>query len=99
MQKTDADMLLDEYVDRPGNIVEPYYITNLNMVIALRNHLPQFSKKINVPTLGKKIVEIGLKTIRKGKKRVSCYGISPTSKILQLIDPESQSCKLNRKDL
>ena len=99
VQKSDADMLLDEYVDRPGNIVEPYYITNLDMVIVLSNHFPQFSNRINVPTLGKKMVERGFKSLRRGKKKIRFYGISPTSKILQLIDPESQSYKLNRKDL
>ncbi|MCU4175501.1 VapE domain-containing protein [Carboxylicivirga sp. N1Y90] len=86
MQQSDVDMVLDDYVEYPIKGVEPYYISTLDLVLILGREFPQFGKRINVPSLGKKMAERGFKTKRRGKKRVTCYAISPTSSLLELIE-------------
>ena len=43
--------------------------------------------------------ERGFHTIRKGKKRTSCYAISKNSGIVELLEPDCKSRWLNYGDL
>lgn len=95
VQKSDVDLILDEYMQQSETIGDFFYITNLDIVTSLTNKFPQFSKRINVPTIGKLMNERGFDSIRKGKNRISCYGISKSSRIVQLLGDDSQSWRIN----
>lgn len=94
VQRTDVDLILDEYVQQPETIGEICYITNLDLVSSLSSKFPQFSKRLNVPTIGKLMAERGFESQRKGKKRISCYKISKNSRIFSLLDDNAQSWHL-----
>jgi hypothetical protein len=94
IQKSDIDLILDEYLQLPENIGDIFHITNLNLVSTLTSEFPQFSKRINVPNIGKLMNERGYETVRKGKNRISCYKISNNSRILGLLDNDAQTWHL-----
>jgi hypothetical protein len=94
VQKSDVDLILDEYLQLPDTIGDRFTITNLDLVGSLAGKFPQFSKRINVPTIGKLMAERGYEAVRKGKKRISCYIISKNSRILELLDNNAQTWHL-----
>jgi hypothetical protein len=94
IQKSDVDLILDEFLQPPETASDIFHITNLDLVSTLIKEFPQFSKRINVPTVGKLMNEKGYETIRKGKKRISCYIISKSSRILELLDNNAQTWHL-----
>jgi hypothetical protein len=47
-----------------------------------------------VPTIGKMMVERGYQATRKGDRRLFCYVISKHSKVLELLDNNSQTWQL-----
>jgi len=95
VQKSDVDYILDEYLQLPETIGDFYFISNLDIVTSLSNKFPMFSKRINVPNIGKLMSERGYESQRKGKAKVSCYGISKSSRIIQLLGDDSQSWRIN----
>jgi hypothetical protein len=95
VQKSDVDYILDEYLNHPETLGDIFNITNLDIVTCLANKFPIFSKRINVPTIGKLMNERGFDSIRKGKTRISCYVISKQSRIIELLGNDSQSLRLN----
>jgi hypothetical protein len=94
IQKSDVDLILDEYLQQPEVESDRFPISNLDLVSSLANKFPQFSKRINVPVIGKLMNERGYVTVRKGKNRISCYIISKHSKILGLLDNNAQTWHL-----
>jgi hypothetical protein len=94
IQKSDVDLILDEFLQPPEAASDIFHITNLDLVSTLIKEFPQFTKRINVPGIGKLMNEKGYETIRKGKKRISCYIISKSSRILELLDNNSQTWHL-----
>jgi predicted P-loop ATPase len=94
IQKSDVDLILDEYLQLPETIGDRFPITNLDLVSSLAGKFPQFSKRINVPTIGKLMAERGYEAVRKGKSRISCYIISKHSKILGLLDNDAPTWHL-----
>lgn len=94
IQKSDVDLILDEYLQQPENIGDIFHITNLDLVSTLTSEFPQFSKRINVPAIGKLMNERGYETVRKGKNRISCYKISKNSRILGQLDNDAQTWHL-----
>src|SRR5664280_1263268 len=59
VQKSDIDLILDEYLDHPITTANIFYITNLDIVTLLTKEFPMFSKRINVPSVGKLMIERG----------------------------------------
>ena len=98
IQYSDIDLIFDEYVQKPDTVGDTFLITNLDLVNALLGRFPYASKRINVLVIGKLMAENGFETIRKGKKRVTCYCISKTSRIVQSIGDDTQSWRLNYGD-
>ena len=94
IQKSDVDLILDEYVMLPETIGDMFSITNLDLVSSLSTRFPAFSKRLNVPTIGKMMVERGFETTRKSSRRLSCYVISKHSKVLKLLENDSQTWQL-----
>jgi hypothetical protein len=98
IQYSDIDLIFDEYVQKPDAVGDTFLITNLDLVNALLGRFPHASKRINVLVIGKLMAENGYETIRKGKKRVTCYCISKSSRIVQSIGDDTQSWRLNYGD-
>jgi hypothetical protein len=94
IQKSDVDLILDEYLQQPEVESDRFPISNLDLVSSLVNKFPQFSKRINVPVIGKLMAERGYEAVRKGKNRISCYIISKGSKILGLLDNDAPTWHL-----
>lgn len=99
VQKSDVDLIMEEYIQKPETIGDIFYITNLDIVTSLSNKFPIFNKRINVPTIGKLMSEHGYDSQRKGKNKTTCYDISKKSLILQSLDTDSQSWRLNYGDI
>jgi hypothetical protein len=99
VQYSDVDLILDEYVEKPETVGETFLITNLDLVNALLGKFPHASKRINILVIGKLMAEIGYDTIRKGKKRVTCYCISKSSRIVQSIGDDTQSWRITYNEL
>jgi len=91
IQKSDVDLILDEYVMLPETIGDMFSITNLDLVSTLSTRFPAFSKRLNVPTIGKMMAERGFEATRIGSRRLSCYVISKHSKVLELLENDSQT--------
>ena len=88
--KSDVDMVLDENVQLPQYETDLVPISNLDLVSTLLRMYPYFSKRINVPTIGKLMAERGFATSRRGQNKTTFYMISETSKILRTRDSYSQ---------
>jgi len=99
IQYSDIDLIFDEYVQKPETVGDTYLVTNLDLVSALLGKFSYASKRINVLVIGKLMAENGFETIRKGKKRVTCYCISKSSRIVQSIGDDTQSWRLNYGDI
>lgn len=95
IQYSNVDLIFDEYVQKPETVGDTFLVTNLDLVSALLGKFQYASKRINVLVIGKLMAENGFETIRKGKKRVTCYCISKTSRIVQPISDETLSWRLN----
>jgi len=98
VQYSDVDLIFDEYVQKPDIVGDTFLITNLDLVNSLLGRFPHASKRINVLVIGKLMAEYGFDTIRKGKKRVTCYCISKSSRIVQSISDDTYSWRLNYGD-
>jgi hypothetical protein len=95
LQKSDVDLIIDEYLQHPITIADVFYITNLDIVTSLTQEFPMSGKRINVPSIGKLMNERGFDSARRGMNRTTCYAISRSSRIMALIYCESQSWRLN----
>jgi hypothetical protein len=99
VQKSDVDYLVDDNIQHPETIGDIFYLTVLDIVLSLTNKYPTCSRRINVPTIGKMMVERGFQSSRKGQSKITCYAVSKSSRILQMLDDDSQSWRLNYGDL
>jgi predicted P-loop ATPase len=82
VQKSDVDLVLDEYLQKPENKDDSFLLTNLDLLTTLTFMFPYFSKRINVLTIGKLMAERGYQTKREGITRTTCYYISKKSMII-----------------
>lgn len=99
VQKSDVDYLIDDNIQHPETIGDVFYLTVLDIVLSLTNKFPTCSKRINVPTIGKMMVERGFQSSRKGQTKVTCYAVSKSSRILQMLDDNSLSWRINYGEL
>ena len=95
--KSDVDMVLDECVQLPYHETDKVGISNLDLVSTLLCKYPFFSKRINVPTLGKLMAERGFQTKRRGQNKTTYYMISAISKILRYRDECNSPMELFRE--
>lgn len=84
IQKSDVELILDEYLDLPINKEEEQFISTLTLVSRLCDLFPQFEKRINPMTVGKLLNDKGFRSTRSGIKKISGFIISSKSKILIL---------------
>lgn len=91
LQKSDVDLVFEDVFDLPESDTDQYHITVLDAVNTLSFNYPQFSKRINVVVLGKLMAENGYRTVRKGKKKTTYFVISNGSKIIPMLNSDSQS--------
>lgn len=99
VQKSDVDYLVDDNIEHPETIGDIFYLTVLDIVLSLTNKYPSCSKRINVPTIGKMMVERGFQSSRRGQTKVTCYAVSKSSRILPMLDDDSLSWRINYGDL
>ncbi len=88
IQQSDVDLILDEYIERPADENDKHYISNLDLVTVLMGLFPNFSKRINVPTIGRQMNDRGFEKMRRGKKKISTYVISKRSKIIEHVSDQ-----------
>ncbi len=86
IQKSDVELILDEYIDPPANKEEEQFISTLKMVSKLCQLYPQFEKRINPKAVGKLLNDKGYKSTRFGVKKISGFIIGKQSKILSTDD-------------
>lgn len=98
VQKSDVDYLVDDNIQHPEMLGDIFYLTVLDIVLSLTNKYPSCSKRINVPTIGKMMVERGFQSSRKGEGKATCYAVSKSSRILPMLDDDSQSWRINYGD-
>lgn len=98
VQKSDVDYLVDDNIQHPETIGDIFYLTVLDIVLSLTNKYPSCSKRINVPTIGKMMVERGFQSSRRGQTKVTCYAVSKSSRILPMLDDTSQSWRITYGD-
>lgn len=89
IQVSDVDLILDEYLEHPSDSKDVYQITCLDLVSQLMARFPQFSKRINVPTIARQMNDRGFDKTRKGKKKITTYLISRNSKAAQMMSNDS----------
>lgn len=94
----DIDLILDEQIIPSISDKDLRFITALDLAEKLACLYPNSSRRINVATIGKMLSERGIHSVRKGKKRLSCYPISSTSQIWEEIEKHSVSYRLNKPD-
>ena len=98
IQMADIDLLLNDLVTKPINENDIYYLATIDIATVLSTKYPMFSKRINVPAIGKKMVELGFKSIRKGHNKTSCFEVSSTSMIRTMMNGYMHSDVLNKNN-
>lgn len=94
-QVSDLDLIFDDYIDSPLDENDVFYITNLDILMALDNKFGKISKMINSKSIGNQMIERNFNISRRGKNKTTCYAISKCSKIVTLIDESSNSLQFN----
>ena len=78
------------YSSAPESEDDIHYISPLELVTTLLNHYPNFSKRLNVMTIGKLLNDRGFMSIRKGRNKTTYYEIGKKSEIIKLIESDSE---------
>jgi hypothetical protein len=93
-QENDLDLILEDTLDMPVESGDTFYITNLDIVNTLSSYFPNSTRRINTPNVGKKMTEHGFESKRIGKKKITCYLIGGSSRIIQMLHEDAQSWRL-----
>jgi hypothetical protein len=91
IQLSDIDLILDDYLELPEDKTDGLEVACLDLVSFLISRFPQFSRRINVPTIARQMNDRGFTKTRKGKKKITTYIIGKSSKITELLNNDSQS--------
>jgi len=94
-QTSDLDLIIDELIDNPNNENDIFYITNLDLLVALNGKYGKLSRMINAKAIGNQMIDRKFSVTRRGSKKTTCYSISKSSSILTLLEPSSQSLQFN----
>ena len=81
IQKSDVELIVEEYIDAPTTEDDGIFISALEIVESLLNIFPKFTKRINVVSIGRLLNEKGINSIRRGKNKTTGYVIHSKSKI------------------
>lgn len=84
VQKSDVELVIEEYIDTPENEDDLYFFSTLDLVTTLLSSFPHFEKRINVISIGKLMNDRGFKSKRQGRSKASGYEISVNSRIIEL---------------
>ncbi|MEA3438439.1 MAG: VapE family protein, partial [Thermodesulfobacteriota bacterium] len=93
-QESDLDLIIQDVMDLPGESDDVFFITNLDIVSTLSGLYPNSTRRINTPNVGKKMAEHGFESKRVGRKKITCYAIGGSSRIIELLDESCQSWRL-----
>jgi len=84
IQKSDVELILDEYIELPNDTDEEQFISTLTIVSRLADLFPQFIRRINPGTIGRLLNDRGFTSTRTGARRISGYIIGSQSKIFAI---------------
>ena len=93
-KESDLDLIIQDTMDLPVESGETFFITNLDIVNTLSVHFPNSVRRINTPNVGKKMAEHGFESKRVGKKKITCYLIGGSSRIIGMLHEDAQSWRL-----
>jgi len=93
-QESDLDLIIQDTMDLPVESGDTFYITNLDIVNTLSILYPNSTRRINTPNVGKKMVENGFESKRVGKKKITCYLVGGSSRIIGMLHEDAQSWRL-----
>lgn len=93
-QESDLDLIIQDTMDLPVDSGDTFCITNLDIVNTLSNYFPNSTRRINTPNIGKKMAEHGFESKRVGKKKITCYIIGGSSRIIEMLEESAQSWRL-----
>ncbi len=93
-QESDLDLIIQDTMDLPEESGDTFFVTNLDIVNTLSALYPNSTRRINTPNVGKKMTEHGFESKRVGKKKITCYLIGGSSRIIDLMDENCQSWRL-----
>lgn len=93
-QESDLDLIIQDTMDLPSESEDTFTITNLDIVNTLSTLYPNSTRRINTPNVGKKMAEHGFQSKRVGRKKITCYLIGGSSRIIELLDESCQSWRL-----
>lgn len=93
-QESDIDLIIEDLMELPQEQGDSFYITLLDCVKVFADHYPATGKRNNVINLGKKMKEHGFESQRVGPKKTTCYIIGGGSRIIELLNEDSQSWRL-----
>lgn len=90
IQKSDVELILDEYIELPTEPDKGQFLSTLSIVSKLSDLFPQFIKRINPVVIGKLLNDRGFKSTRMGERKISGYIIGRQSKIFAIeVDPDA----------
>ena len=98
-QESDLDLIIQDTIDLTAESGDTFYITNLDIVNTLSAQYPNSTRRINTPNVGKKMAEHGFQSKRIGKKKITCYLVGGESRIIEMLDENSQSWRLRITDI
>jgi len=93
-QESDLDLIIQDTMDLPVESGDTFTITNLDIVNTLSIHFPNSTKRINTPNVGRRMAEHGFELKRVGKKKITCYLIAGSSRIIDMLNEDAQSWRL-----
>ena len=84
IQKSDVQLLLEEYVLKPTSSEEGVFIPVIDIVNKISREHPNQFKRLSAGSIGRTMTEMGFRTERKGTRRTTGYKIDPSSKLFEL---------------
>lgn len=94
-QISELDLIFEEEINIPMDENDIFYISCLDLVIALSEKYGKSSKMINAKSIGNQMVELRVDRTRRGASRTTCYSISKKSSVIKFLDANSISFGLN----
>lgn len=94
-QVSELDLIFEEEIKAPENENDVLFISCLDLVLVLSEKYGKSSKMINAKAIANQMVEMKIDRTRKGQKRTTCYSISKKSSVINLLDTNTISYRLN----
>ncbi|MDF5691604.1 VapE domain-containing protein [Aquirufa aurantiipilula] len=84
VQKSDLQMVLEEYFIKPTDDKGEEFISTLDVIRILCKEFPHMTRKFSAVGIGRALNDLGYPTIRKGAKKITGTYVCSSSKIIML---------------